>query len=288
MLFCILFSADCLCPMPLMLCLWAQSLVFINSGAKSLASLSSLITEPTSPWRWPNVIPIAPVASVATSTLSHLMNTQLRKVWASTLDMWELEQWAWESSLESRKWYESQALSNRKSSYSVQENITTWKKTKDICGRMRLSEKSVNLLVCVCVLSGFLTEDSYDFANSWAMKGAAQSCRRVSNPTHSCNSTRGTAAVNMCLNTCKNAIILHLIYTESLAFRKKEQTNINTWRDSTAPNLHPAVVRLTMKTTVWQFMTNFFSPSAPLILLVTMLLFVNKKIKKTSNVFFPL
>ncbi|KAM9410060.1 von Willebrand factor-like isoform 1-T1 [Pholidichthys leucotaenia] len=32
---------------------------------------------------------------------------------------------------------------------------------------------------------GFLTEDSYDFANSWAVKGADQSCRRVSDPSHS-------------------------------------------------------------------------------------------------------
>ncbi|KAM6960602.1 von Willebrand factor [Aplochiton taeniatus] len=41
---------------------------------------------------------------------------------------------------------------------------------------------------------GFLTDDSYDFANSWAMKGAGQSCRRVSPPSLSCNST-GTSTV---------------------------------------------------------------------------------------------
>lgn len=128
--FVLFFSTASLCPMPLIPCLWAQSLVFINSGVKSLASLSPLTTEPTSPWLWPNVTPVAPVASVATSTLPQLMNTQLRKVRASTLDMWEFEQWARESSLESRKWFESQALSNRKSSYSVQEKITTWKKAK--------------------------------------------------------------------------------------------------------------------------------------------------------------
>ncbi|KAF7224520.1 von Willebrand factor isoform X2 [Nothobranchius furzeri] len=46
---------------------------------------------------------------------------------------------------------------------------------------------------------GFLTEDSYDFANSWAVKGADQSCRRVSSPSHSCNSTKGTAAI---LSSC--------------------------------------------------------------------------------------
>uniref|UniRef100_M3ZNL1 von Willebrand factor n=1 Tax=Xiphophorus maculatus TaxID=8083 RepID=M3ZNL1_XIPMA len=36
----------------------------------------------------------------------------------------------------------------------------------------------------------FLTEDSYDFANSWAVKGADQACRRVSDPTQSCNSPK--------------------------------------------------------------------------------------------------
>lgn len=132
-----------------MLCLRGQSSVFINSGARSLASPSRLIMQPTSPWRWPNVTPIAPVASAATSTGSQLMNTLLKKVCASMLVMWEFEQWIWESSQESGKQFESQALSNRKSSYSVQEKITKRKKAKDICGRMRLSEKSVNSFVCV-------------------------------------------------------------------------------------------------------------------------------------------
>ncbi|XP_017261520.1 von Willebrand factor isoform X1 [Kryptolebias marmoratus] len=57
---------------------------------------------------------------------------------------------------------------------------------------------------------GFLTEDSYDFANSWAVKGAAQSCRRVSNPTHSCNSTKDTAVI---LSSCS------VLQTSSLFLR---------------------------------------------------------------------
>lgn len=46
---------------------------------------------------------------------------------------------------------------------------------------------------------GFLTEDTYDFANSWAVMGADQSCRRVSNPTQSCNSTKETSTI---LSSC--------------------------------------------------------------------------------------
>ncbi|XP_068596007.1 von Willebrand factor [Brachionichthys hirsutus] len=42
---------------------------------------------------------------------------------------------------------------------------------------------------------GFITEDSYDFANSWAVKGAGQSCQRVSNPGQSCNSTKETSTI---------------------------------------------------------------------------------------------
>lgn len=51
--------------------------------------------------------------------------------------------------------------------------------------------------MCVCVLlfSGFLTDNSYDFANSWAVKGAEQSCRRVSNPSKTCNNTEETSMV---------------------------------------------------------------------------------------------
>ncbi|XP_072241877.1 von Willebrand factor [Leuresthes tenuis] len=63
---------------------------------------------------------------------------------------------------------------------------------------------------------GFLTEDSYDFANSWAVKGADQSCRRVSNPTQSCNSTKGTAAI---LSSCSvlqtSRVFLHCAHLVS-------------------------------------------------------------------------
>ncbi|XP_037308269.2 von Willebrand factor [Pungitius pungitius] len=46
---------------------------------------------------------------------------------------------------------------------------------------------------------GFLTENSYDFANSWEVKGADQSCRRVSDPSQSCDSTRKSSAI---LSSC--------------------------------------------------------------------------------------
>ncbi|XP_057693186.1 von Willebrand factor [Corythoichthys intestinalis] len=46
---------------------------------------------------------------------------------------------------------------------------------------------------------GFLTEDSYDFANSWAVKGPSQACRRVSIPSLSCNSSKETSEL---LSSC--------------------------------------------------------------------------------------
>ncbi|XP_064878243.1 LOW QUALITY PROTEIN: von Willebrand factor [Oncorhynchus nerka] len=42
---------------------------------------------------------------------------------------------------------------------------------------------------------GFLTDDSYDFANSWALKGAGQPCRRVTPPSQSCNITADTPSM---------------------------------------------------------------------------------------------
>ncbi|KAM8861778.1 von Willebrand factor [Synchiropus picturatus] len=42
---------------------------------------------------------------------------------------------------------------------------------------------------------GFLTEDSYDFANSWAAKGTGEVCRRVSTPSRSCNSSKETSTI---------------------------------------------------------------------------------------------
>ncbi|NP_001265809.1 von Willebrand factor precursor [Oryzias latipes] len=57
---------------------------------------------------------------------------------------------------------------------------------------------------------GLLTEDSYDFANSWAVKGADQSCRRVSNPSKSCNSTKGTEAILSSCSVLKTSgVFLH-------------------------------------------------------------------------------
>ncbi|KAM3608632.1 uncharacterized protein V6R79_002011 [Siganus canaliculatus] len=63
---------------------------------------------------------------------------------------------------------------------------------------------------------GFLTEDSYDFANSWAVKGADQSCHRVSNVHQSCNSTKETSVI---LSSCSvlqtSNIFLHCAHLVS-------------------------------------------------------------------------
>ncbi|XP_030646283.1 von Willebrand factor [Chanos chanos] len=44
---------------------------------------------------------------------------------------------------------------------------------------------------------GFLTDDAYDFANSWALNGAVEPCGRVAPPSHTCNNTRGSAREQM-------------------------------------------------------------------------------------------
>ncbi|KAM6936930.1 von Willebrand factor [Xenentodon cancila] len=63
---------------------------------------------------------------------------------------------------------------------------------------------------------GFLTEDSYDFANSWAVKGADQSCRRVSIPSKSCNSTEGTAVIlSSCSMLQTSSVFLHCAHLVS-------------------------------------------------------------------------
>ncbi|XP_071393775.1 von Willebrand factor [Centroberyx affinis] len=63
---------------------------------------------------------------------------------------------------------------------------------------------------------GFLTEDSYDFANSWAVKGAGQSCHRVTTPSQSCNSTKETSAI---LSSCSvlqtSSVFLHCAHLVS-------------------------------------------------------------------------
>ncbi|KAF7699418.1 hypothetical protein HF521_004160 [Silurus meridionalis] len=40
---------------------------------------------------------------------------------------------------------------------------------------------------------GFLTDNSYDFANSWALNGAAKVCKRVRPPSQTCNTTKSSA-----------------------------------------------------------------------------------------------
>ncbi|XP_068458313.1 von Willebrand factor [Clinocottus analis] len=63
---------------------------------------------------------------------------------------------------------------------------------------------------------GFLTENSYDFANSWEVKGADQSCRRVSNPSKSCNSSRKSSEI---LSSCSvlqtSSVFLHCAHLVS-------------------------------------------------------------------------
>uniref|UniRef100_A0A4W6D782 von Willebrand factor n=1 Tax=Lates calcarifer TaxID=8187 RepID=A0A4W6D782_LATCA len=62
---------------------------------------------------------------------------------------------------------------------------------------------------------GFLTEDSYDFANSWAVKGADQPCRRVSNPSQSCNNTKETSILSSCSVLQTSNVFLHCAHLVS-------------------------------------------------------------------------
>ncbi|XP_027128551.1 von Willebrand factor [Larimichthys crocea] len=63
---------------------------------------------------------------------------------------------------------------------------------------------------------GFLTDDSYDFANSWMVKGAGQSCRRVSKPSQSCNSTKQTSAImSSCSMLQTSSVFLHCAHLVS-------------------------------------------------------------------------
>ncbi|XP_042351593.1 von Willebrand factor [Plectropomus leopardus] len=63
---------------------------------------------------------------------------------------------------------------------------------------------------------GFLTEDSYDFANSWAVKGADQPCRRVTNPGSSCNSTKDSSAIfASCSVLQTSSVFLHCAHLVS-------------------------------------------------------------------------
>ncbi|CAL8262169.1 unnamed protein product [Merluccius merluccius] len=63
---------------------------------------------------------------------------------------------------------------------------------------------------------GFLTEDSYDFANSWAVKGPKQYCHRVSPPSKSCNSTEDTTAImSSCSVLRTSSVFLHCAHLVS-------------------------------------------------------------------------
>ncbi|KAM3870572.1 von Willebrand factor [Diretmus argenteus] len=75
---------------------------------------------------------------------------------------------------------------------------------------------------------GFLTEDSYDFANSWAVKGAGQSCRRVAPPSQSCNSTRATSVIlSSCSALQTSSVFLncaHLVSPEAFLSMCEEES----------------------------------------------------------------
>ncbi|XP_036961883.1 von Willebrand factor isoform X3 [Acanthopagrus latus] len=74
---------------------------------------------------------------------------------------------------------------------------------------------------------GFLTEDSYDFANSWAVKGAGQSCRRMSNPGQSCNSSKETSAILSSCNVLQTSSVFlhcaHLVSPEAFQMLCQEE-----------------------------------------------------------------
>ncbi|XP_028306519.1 von Willebrand factor isoform X2 [Gouania willdenowi] len=63
---------------------------------------------------------------------------------------------------------------------------------------------------------GFLTDNSYDFANSWAVKGANQACRRISSPSQSCNSTKETSVIlSGCSVLQTSTVFLHCAHLVS-------------------------------------------------------------------------
>ncbi|XP_066540767.1 von Willebrand factor [Hoplias malabaricus] len=69
---------------------------------------------------------------------------------------------------------------------------------------------------------GFVTEDPLDFANSWAMNGASETCKRITPPAQSCNST-GTSTRNL-ISRCEalrtSPVFLrcaHLVDTDAFA-----------------------------------------------------------------------
>uniref|UniRef100_H3DPH5 von Willebrand factor n=1 Tax=Tetraodon nigroviridis TaxID=99883 RepID=H3DPH5_TETNG len=63
---------------------------------------------------------------------------------------------------------------------------------------------------------GFLTEDSYDFANSWAVKGADQFCQRVSNRGLACNSSKDSSVImSGCSKLQMSSVFLHCAHLVS-------------------------------------------------------------------------
>uniref|UniRef100_A0A8B9JR24 von Willebrand factor n=1 Tax=Astyanax mexicanus TaxID=7994 RepID=A0A8B9JR24_ASTMX len=69
---------------------------------------------------------------------------------------------------------------------------------------------------------GFLTEDPYDFANSWAMNGASEACKRVTPPAQTCNNTGASARdlMSRCETLRTSPVFLHcahLVDTDAFA-----------------------------------------------------------------------
>lgn len=207
------FYPGSLCRMHLTLCLWAQSWATTSSGVKSLVSPSPLIVRPMLPWHWPRTTTIAPVASVETSTLCRLTTTQLKRV-RGVIAGNRLESEVWNcvcqltvSSrkirkvaplVEFRKWLMSWLGSNRKKwqLWTGRDQIET-KKGKHCWWERWGRPLPISLCIYMGVVSGFLTEHSYDFANSWAVSGPLTVCQRVSKPSKYCNGTKPTTEVRV-------------------------------------------------------------------------------------------
>nr|XP_019934117.1 PREDICTED: von Willebrand factor [Paralichthys olivaceus] len=74
---------------------------------------------------------------------------------------------------------------------------------------------------------GFLTEDSYDFANSWAVKGAEQSCQRISKLSQTCNNTKETPLILSSCNVLQTSSVFlhcaHLVSPEAFLLLCQEE-----------------------------------------------------------------